>query len=168
MLRQLLRISSIILVAFVITLVIFAASVRAQHGEAEPGYYPAAYVGDTWQGNVTAVDDEAKTITLTYTKGSKSQTFLIRFTPGLAVTYSDGTSKELKPSDIPIGAMAYAYYTNYSEKVDGKKTDVHEAFMLRIKAVDGVEHHYKAPFDPTLKRWGQGGIQVMGSAERPE
>lgn len=166
--RQWWRTFLIILVACVPVLSIVAVSVQAQHGEAEPGYYPNAYVGDTWQGNVTAVDDPAKTITLTYTKGSKSQTFLIRLAPGLAVTYSDGTSKELKPSDIPIGAIAYAYYTNYSEKVDGVKTDVHEAFLLRVKTVDGVEHHYQAPFDPTLKRWGQGGIQVIGSADRPE
>lgn len=159
---------SIILVACVVTFTVFATSVQAQHGEAEPGYYPKSYVGDTWQGNVTAADDQAKTITLTYTKGSKSETLVVGLASGLSVTYSDGTSKELKPSDIPIGAMAYAYYTNYSEKVDGKKTDVHEAFLLRVKTVDGVEHHYKAPFDPILKRWGQGGIQVMGSAERPE
>ncbi|HEY6467048.1 MAG TPA: hypothetical protein VIY69_13705 [Candidatus Acidoferrales bacterium] len=168
MFRQSWQMSSIILVAFVFNAMVFATFVQAQHGEAEPGYYPTAYVGDTWQGNVTAADDQAKTITLTYTKGSKSQVFVVRFAPGLAVKYSDGTSKELKPSDIPIGAMAYAYYTNYSEKVDGKKADVHEVFMLRVKTVDGVEHHYKAPFDPTLKRWGQGGIQVMGSADRPE
>lgn len=167
MLRIACHLSSIVVV-FVIVLIASATPLQAQHGEAEPGYYPAAYVGDTWQGNVTAVDDQAKTITLTYVKGSKSQTFTVRFAPGLAVNYSDGTSKELKPSDIPTGAMAYAYYTNYSEKVDGKKTDVHEVFMLRVKATDGIEHHYKAPFDPTLKRWGQGGIQVMGNAERPE
>jgi len=139
-----------------------------QHGEAEPGYYPEQYVGDTWQGNVTSVDDQANTVTLTYKKGSKTQTFTVRFAKGLAVSYSDGTSKVLKASDIPIGAMAMAYYTNYSEKVDGKNTDVHEAFMMRVKTVDGVEHHYKAPFDPTLKRWGVGGIQVSGTAERPE
>jgi hypothetical protein len=145
-----------------------AVSANAQHGQAEAGYYPAAYIGDTWQGNVTAVDDQARTITLTYTKGSKSQTFIIRFAPGLAVNYSDGTSKELKPSDIPIGAAAIAYYTIYSERVDGKKNEVHEAFMLRVKTVDGKEHNYKAPFDPKLKSWGQGGIQVTGSAERPE
>jgi hypothetical protein len=168
MLRQSWQMRSIIFVTFVAALVILTTPVQAQHGEAEPGYYPKAYVGDTWQGNVTAVDDQGKTITLTFTKGSKSQTFTVSFAPGLAVSYSDGTSKDLKPSDIPIGAMAYAYYTNYSEKVDGKKSDVHEAFILRVKTVDGVEHHYKAPFDPTLKRWGQGGIQVTGSAEHPE
>jgi hypothetical protein len=147
---------------------LFAFPAAAQHGQAEAGYYPAAYVGDTWQGNVTAVDDAARTITLTYTKGSKAQTFVIRFAQGMAVNYSDGTSKELKPSDIPIGSMAFAYYTNYSEKVDGKKNDVHEAFMLRVKTTDGVEHHYKAPFDQKLKTWGQGGIQVSGLAQRPE
>ena len=167
MVRQLWKAFLIIGLAILFVLIVSGRG-HAQHGEAEPGYYPKAYVGDTWQGNVTAVDDQSRTVTLTYTKGSKSQVFTVRFAPGLAVSYSDGTSKELKPSDIPIGAMAYAYYTNYSEKVNGKKSDTHEAFMLRVKTVDGIEHHYKAPFDPTLKRWEQGGIQVTGSAERPE
>ncbi len=159
---------SIILGTLALALIVFVTSVQAQHGNAEPGYYPKAYVGDTWQGNVTAVDDQARTLTLTYAKGSKSQTFTVRLAPGLAVHYTDGTSEDLKPSDIPIGAMAYAYYTNYSEKVNGKRSDVHEAFMLRVKTIDGVEHHYKAPFDPILKRWGQGGVQVTGSADGPE
>jgi hypothetical protein len=158
--------STVAIPAFALFLTVTPAI--AQHGEAEPGYYPTEYVGDTWQGNATSVDDQANTITLTYTKGSKTQTFTVRFAKGLAVSYSDGTSKVLKPSDIPIGAMVMAYYTNYSEKVNGKKTDIHEAFMMRVKTVDGVEHHYKAPFDPTLKRWGVGGIQVSGTAERPE
>jgi hypothetical protein len=162
------RRSGVLFAALFLAIFLFARPAKAQHGQAEPGYYPAAYVGDTWQGNVAAVDDAGRTITLTYTKGSKTQTFVIRFAQGMAVNYSDGTSKELKPSDIPIGSMAFAYYTNYSEKVDGKKNDVHEAFMLRVKTVDGVEHHYKAPFDAKLKSWGQGGIQVSGSADRPE
>lgn len=132
----------------------------AQHGQAEPGYYPLSYIGDTWQGNVTAADDASRTITLTFTKGSKTQTFVLRFANGLAAHYTDGTSKDMKPSDIPIGAMAIGYYTNYSEKVDGKKTDVHEAFLLRVKGVDGIEHTYKAPFEPKLQSWGQGGVQV--------
>ena len=52
--------------------------------------------------------------------------------------------------------MATAYYTNYSEKMNGKKSDVHWAPMMNVKRVDGIEHHYKRPFDPVLKRWGVG------------
>ncbi|HXA55870.1 MAG TPA: hypothetical protein VNU84_00450 [Candidatus Acidoferrum sp.] len=146
----------------------FTPPLDAQHGQAEPGYYPPEYVGDTWQGNVTDVDDIQRTITLAYTKGSKSQTFTLRLAQGLAVTYTDGTSKQIKPSDIPVGAAVMSYYTNYSERVEGKKADVHEAFMLRVKTVDGKEHNYKAPFDPKLKSWGQGGIQITGGADRSE
>lgn len=135
---------------------------QAQHGQAEPGYYPIAYIGDTWEGNVTAVDDQAKTITLTYTKGSKNQTFVIKFADGIAVHYTDGTSKDLKPSDLPIGTSAIAYYNNFSEKVNGKRTDVHEAFEIRTKDAEGKEHTYKTSFDPKLKSWGQGGVQVSG------
>lgn len=158
-----------ILCSTLLLLIFLAANpANAQHGDAEAGYYPGSYVGDTWQGNVTATDDQSRTITLTYVKGSKSQSFTITFAAGLAVHYTDGTSKELKPSDLAKGSMAIAYYTNYSQKVDGKKTDVHEAFMLRVKGTDGVEHNYKAPFDAKLKSWGTGGIQVSGGADRAE
>jgi hypothetical protein len=46
--------------------------------------------------------------------------------------------------------------------VDGKKMDVHEVFMLTIKA-DGGEHTYKAHFDPKYKSWdGQGSAAMTG------
>ena len=140
-------------------------SVSSAHGQAEAGYYPAAFIGDTWEGNVTAVDDQARTITLTYTKGSKTQTFVIKFADGMAVHYTDGTSKDLKPSDLPISTSAIAYYNNFSEKINGKRSDVHEAFEVRTKDAEGKEHTYKAPFDPKLKSWGVGGVQVSGSLD---
>jgi hypothetical protein len=38
---------------------------------------------------------------------------------------------------------------------------------LKVKSVDDPkEHTYKSKFDPELKRWGVGGVQVIGAAER--
>jgi hypothetical protein len=48
----------------------------AQKGKAEPGYYPMGYSGDTWTGEVTAFDDEQRTLTLTNGTGKNAETFV--------------------------------------------------------------------------------------------
>ena len=48
----------------------------AQKGRADADYYPLGYPGDTWTGEVTAFDNEQRTLTLTYTSGSKVLTFV--------------------------------------------------------------------------------------------
>lgn len=57
-------------------LVLCAGVARPQKGEAEPDYYPVGYVGVTWTGEVTAIDNDARTLTLTYTSGKNVQTFV--------------------------------------------------------------------------------------------
>lgn len=46
----------------------------AQKGHAEADYYPLGYPGETWTGEVTAFDNEQRTLTLTY--GKDKVTFL--------------------------------------------------------------------------------------------
>jgi|SRR5690348_2873475 len=147
---------------------IAAPSGRAtQRGEAPPGCYPFNYYGMTWSGAVTSADDQSRTITLTVTKGSKIQTFVGTLAEGLSVKYTDGTVKDLKPSDIPVNVPAIAYYTDYTKKVDGKKTDVHEIFMLTVKTSDGAEHTYKSHFDPKFKQFTQQGSPTTTGALDP-
>jgi hypothetical protein len=38
----------------------------AQKGKADPDYYPMGYSGDTWTGEVIAVDNSLRTLTLTF------------------------------------------------------------------------------------------------------
>jgi hypothetical protein len=47
-----------------------------QKGAAESDYYPVGYSGDTWTGEVTAFDNDRRTLTLTYTSGKNVQTFV--------------------------------------------------------------------------------------------
>src|SRR5690349_8510389 len=56
--------------AFVaIAFLILSSSVSiAQKGQAEADYYPIGYPGNTWTGEVTAFDNEHRTLTLTYGK----------------------------------------------------------------------------------------------------
>jgi hypothetical protein len=59
-------------------LVLCAGTSSSQKGKAEqPEYYPAGYTGNTWTGEVTAVDNDQRTLTLTYASGTKDvQTFV--------------------------------------------------------------------------------------------
>ena len=56
---------------------IFCAGVAvAQKGKADADYYPMGYSGDTWTGEVTAFDNEQRTLTLTFIKDKKELTFV--------------------------------------------------------------------------------------------
>ena len=57
-------------------LIFYAGVSVAQQGTAEPDYYPMGYSGETWTGEVTAFDNERRTLTLTHTSGKKVSTFV--------------------------------------------------------------------------------------------
>jgi hypothetical protein len=57
-------------------LILFSAVSAAQKGKADPDYYPIGYSGDTWTGEVTAFDNDQRTLTLTYVKDKKVSTFV--------------------------------------------------------------------------------------------
>ncbi|MDQ3907032.1 MAG: hypothetical protein M3268_01680 [Acidobacteriota bacterium] len=57
-------------------------SAAAQKGTAESGYYISGYNGDTWTGEVTAVDNDKRELTLTYVNGKKTQTFVVTVPDG--------------------------------------------------------------------------------------
>lgn len=111
-------------------LLFVAGAVWAQHGSAPPGYYSLNYSGDTWTGTVTAVDDQTREIVLSYTSKDKTETFTGFLQPRYKIKLKDGSMRELKPSNIPIGAQLIVYYTVDSKKVDGKKIKTYEIFKL--------------------------------------
>jgi hypothetical protein len=57
-------------------LILCTATSLAQKGKADADYYPLGYSGDTWTGEVTAFDNDHRTLTLTYTQGKKVVTFV--------------------------------------------------------------------------------------------
>ncbi|MGH9776279.1 MAG: hypothetical protein ACRD50_15205 [Candidatus Acidiferrales bacterium] len=118
------------------------ASGQPQHGTAENGYYPPTYAGDTFTGIVTAVDDAARTITLTYTdpKHGKTDTFVGVLDAEYTARWKDGTKHVVKPSDIPSGTKLEVYYTSSERNVDGKKVKIHTIFL--IKGVPNIAVHY--------------------------
>ena len=54
--------------AGVIVVILYSGVLLAQKGKAEADYYPLGYPGDTWTGEVTAFDNEQRTLTFTYGK----------------------------------------------------------------------------------------------------
>lgn len=117
--------------AFCLVLIVTPRSL-AQHGTAPNDYYPSSYSGDTWSGEVTSTNDETREITLTYTKGSKTETFTGVLQEGYKVKLKDGTPHELKPSEISKGTHLMVFYTQRTRKDGEKKIKYYEIFRLQV------------------------------------
>lgn len=90
------------------------------------------YHGDTWTGEVSAVNDSTREITLLYKdeKHHKSESFVVELPAGYKVKNQKGEDHELKPSEIPIGTRMKVYYLVKSRKVEGRKTSYNELFAM--------------------------------------
>jgi hypothetical protein len=118
-------------VCVIVATVIFALGARgAQHGTAPPGYYSPGYFGDTWTGTVTSTNNQTREITLSYTEKGKTETFTGVLQQGYKIPLKDGSSRELKPSHIPIGTRLVVYYITRTQKVNGHKTKTYEIFRI--------------------------------------
>lgn len=115
---------------FLIPLLTIASSALAQHGTAENGYYPPGYNGDTWTGVIQSANEQTGEITLSYTKGGKSQIFVGVPEEGYLVHGHNGQTRPLKMSDIPVGRAVKVWYTPATKKVDGKKIAVNIIFLI--------------------------------------
>jgi hypothetical protein len=115
---------------FLIPLLTIAGSAFAQHGTAENGYYPPGYQGDTWTGVVLSANEQTGEITLSYTKGGKSQGFVGVPEEGYMVHEHNGPTRPLKMSDIPLGRTVKVWYTPTTKKVDGKKITVNIIILI--------------------------------------
>jgi hypothetical protein len=104
----------------------------AQHGSAPDGYYPFGYAGDTWSGEVTSTNDDTREITLTYTKGSKTETFTGVLQEGYKVKLKDGTSPELKASEVSKGTHLMIFYIPKTKKDGDKKVKYYEIFRIQV------------------------------------
>ena len=106
-------------VAAFLTIVSFLPiSVSAQYGTAPNNYYPENYNGSIFSGVVTDTADNQ--VTLTFTKGGKTDSFTGVFETGCSVPATDG--RRMVPTDIPKGTVMTAFFNATTKKVDGKKT----------------------------------------------
>jgi hypothetical protein len=127
---------TLVCVAFLF-LFIAVGRVQAQHGTAEGGYFPPAYAGDTWTGEVSAVDDVSREITLVYKGKSKNETFVGVLQQGYTIKRKDGSTEAVKPSMIRIGARMRVYYMAKDRKVNGRKEKFYEIFGFDLLPPEG-------------------------------
>jgi hypothetical protein len=114
-----------------VTLVLLACSASsAQRGTAEQGYYPPGYRGDTFTGVVTAVDDATREITLTYEGKKKTETFTGVLREGYSMKMKDGSTREIKVSDIPLGTRWKTYSMARTRGKGKERVKYYEIFRL--------------------------------------
>lgn len=107
--------------------------IHAQKGAAEPDYYPMGYTGDTWTGEVTGTDDSKREITLTYKKKDKEESFFGVLDEHYSVKMKDGSTHELKVSEIPTGTRLKVYYiTKTTKDASGAKVKFNQIFKIRF------------------------------------
>lgn len=118
---------------FALAVLILCAGVSmAQKGTAEPGYYPMGYSGDTWTGEITAVNEDTREFTLTYTKESKTQTFVGVLPKGYRVKMKDDSYREVEMAAL-MGMRVKTYYTTKSKKdANGVKVKTNEVIEIKF------------------------------------
>lgn len=117
------------------SLVFFAAVSCAQHGLAPNSYYPPGYRGDIFSGTVTHTESDL--ITLTFTKGTKTQNFQGRFKVGCDVPRTNGSKKPVTASEIPLNSKITAFYQERTIKADGSKRKENEIIAISFDELDG-------------------------------
>ena len=140
-----------ILFSFLV-LCLLGAVALAQKGTAPSGFYPPGFHGDIWSGEVTAVDEDKREITLTYGKAEKAKNF-VAFIPDGGVYATKGpdetiileiASIDTKPSkstpapphmklNTLLARQVTVYYINREKKdANGEKIKIQEVFKLII------------------------------------
>jgi len=119
---------------FLTLLLAGAGAALAQHGTAESGYYPEGYHGDVWTGVVVSANEQTREITLSYSKGEKTETFVGIPEKDYVVHEHGGSVRPLRMSDIPVGRTIKVWYIPTTKKVDGKKLTENTIIQIDIAA----------------------------------
>ncbi|HEX8814420.1 MAG TPA: hypothetical protein VF753_02870 [Terriglobales bacterium] len=114
---------------------LFCAPSLAQYGTAPEGDFPASYNGDTFSGTVTAAETDQ--LTLTYTKGSKTDTFVGKLAGGCAVPTTNNSNHKMTAADIPKDTVMIAYFNRVTKKVDGQKTKENQIIAVSFEVWHG-------------------------------
>lgn len=120
------------------TALLLPASLVAQHGTADNGYYPMAFQGDTWTGIVSSLDPITKEVVLVYTHKEKTAVFEGILAKGYQVHTNDSKEKQqVLATGISVGAHLRVYYiaNQTSDEVGG--TSPFKAFGKSFLEVPG-------------------------------
>jgi hypothetical protein len=111
--------------AGLLLLAAYPALVSAQQGVAEPGYYPANYQGHTWSGNVAAVNETTRQITLRHESG---QMFVGHLVPGYWVLGKNGKPREMLMEEVRLGTHVKVYYIPNARDFSGPRSLAFRAY----------------------------------------
>lgn len=125
--------------ALIVLFLLSGTLVLAQDGYFRgAGMFPNGYHGSIFTGKLTKA--EGTDITLEYTKGSKTQTFVGTFPKeGCGIPRADGLAKAAQPADLDPGTVLRAYYMDDTIKVNGEKKKIKSLVGLSIVQYKGQE-----------------------------
>jgi hypothetical protein len=103
----------------------------AQAGKSEPYYFPMDYRGHTCTGEVTAVNEDTREITLRCTEGDETRTFVGVLGKRYKVK-TKGSKQEIKVADLPGKRVQVAYLPKSEMDVNGVKVEAHEVLLILI------------------------------------
>jgi hypothetical protein len=113
-------------------LILCAGVAMTQTGKSERHNFPLEYLGDTCTGEVIAVNEESREITLTCTEGDETRTFVGVLGKRYKVKIKGGSKQAVKVSDL-VGKRVEAAYLPRSEMdVNGVKVEAHEVLLILI------------------------------------
>lgn len=113
-------------------LILCAGVPMAQTRETEGHYFPMEYRGHTCTGEVTAVNEDTREITLTCRKGDETRTFVGVLGKRYKVEIKGGSKQEVKVADLPGKRVKVAYLPKSEMDVNGVKVEAHEVLLILI------------------------------------
>jgi len=108
----------------------------AQTRKAEPNYFPLEQRGDTYSGEVIAMNEDTRETTLIYTEDDVPQTFVGGLVKDCKVRNKDGSERKVEMTEL-IGMRVKAYYIFKSELDDnGVEAETMEVVKIRFLPED--------------------------------
>ena len=93
-------------------------------------------LGDAWTGEVVATNDSTREITIKYEYKGKIETFVGILDEGYKVKMKDGSSHELRVSEIPAGTRIRIFSKAKGQDVGGRKVKINRIFRIDFLGKD--------------------------------
>jgi hypothetical protein len=120
----------------VFVIVMVSGAAWSQYGSAPDGYYPTNYGGSIFMGKFVKGNPD-QTLTLSYTKGSKTELFVGKLQKGCGVPTRDGSKTLMNAPDFPPNSVVTAFFQKITRKEGDKKIKENQVIAISFVEVDG-------------------------------
>jgi hypothetical protein len=93
-------------------------------------------LGDAWTGEVVSTNDRTREITIKYEDKGKPETFVGVLAEGYKIKMKDGSSRELKVSEIPPGTRIRVFAKTKEQDMGGRKARVKLISRIDFLGID--------------------------------